>query len=96
MREATFTFRVDETLKSEFTTAAKACDRTGAQLIRDFMREFIKKEQEAAEYDQWFRQEVEAGRVAVAQGRVISAEEVEAEAAEWRKNLLSGGSTGKL
>lgn len=34
MREATFTFRVDEALKSEFTTAAKASDRTGAQLLR--------------------------------------------------------------
>lgn len=94
MSEATFTFRVDETLKSEFTTAAKASDRTGAQLLRDFMREFIKKERETAEYDQWVRQEVEAGRAAVAQGRVISAEEVEAEAAEWRRNLLNGGSAG--
>lgn len=94
MSEATFTFRVDETLKSEFTTAAKASDRTGAQLLRDFMREFIKKEQETAEYDQWVRQKVEAGRAAVAQGRVISAEEVEAEAAEWRKNLLNGRSAG--
>ena len=94
MSEATFTFRVDETLKSEFTTAAKASDRTGAQLLRDFMREFIKKEQEKAEYDQWVRQKVEAGRAAVVQGRVISAEEVEAEAAEWRKNLFNGGSAG--
>jgi len=91
MREATFTFRVDETLKSEFTTAAKASDRTGAQLLRDFMREFIKKEQEAAEYDQWLRQKVEAGRAEAAQGRVISAEDVEAEAAKWRKDILSGG-----
>lgn len=93
MREATFTFRVDEALKSEFTTAAKASDRTGAQLLRDFMREFIKKEQEAAEYDRWFRQQVEAGRVAVTQRQLISADEVEAEAAEWRKNILSGGNS---
>ncbi|MBW7902583.1 MAG: hypothetical protein H3C26_13970 [Rhodocyclaceae bacterium] len=30
MSEATFTFRVDETLKNDFATAAKARDRTGA------------------------------------------------------------------
>ena len=39
MSEATFTFRVDQTLKNAFSTAAKAHDRTGAQLLRDFMRE---------------------------------------------------------
>lgn len=38
MSDATFTFRVDEALKSEFATAAKARDRTSAQLLRDFMR----------------------------------------------------------
>jgi len=95
MREATFTFRVDETLKSEFTTAAKASDRTGAQLLREFMREFIKKEQETAEYDAWYRQKVEAGRAAVAEGRTISAEDVEAEAAEWRNSVLSKGNSGR-
>ena len=30
MSEATFTFRVDESLKTAFATAAKARDRTGA------------------------------------------------------------------
>ena len=38
---ATFTFRVDENLKSQFTSAAKAKDRSGAQLLRDFMRDPI-------------------------------------------------------
>lgn len=38
MSDATFTFRVDEGLKAEFANAAKAHDHTGAQLLRDFMR----------------------------------------------------------
>ena len=33
MSEATFTFRVDENLKVQFTTAANGRDRTGAQLL---------------------------------------------------------------
>jgi hypothetical protein len=37
MSDATFTFRVDEALRSEFAQAAKARDRTGAQLLRGFM-----------------------------------------------------------
>ncbi len=57
MPETTFTFRVDEALKSAFTDAAKAHDRPGSQLLRDFMREYVEK----AEHDAWFRSEVEQG-----------------------------------
>lgn len=35
MSDATFTFRVDEGLKGEFASAAKAHDRTGTQLLRE-------------------------------------------------------------
>lgn len=82
---ATFTFRVDENLKTEFATAAKSRDRTGAQLLRDFMREFVQKQQEAAAHDVWFRRQVQAGLDSANAGDLISADEVEAEAAVWRE-----------
>jgi len=84
MTEATFTFRVEETLKSEFSAAAKARDRTGAQLIRDFMRDFVRQQQEAADHESWFRRQVQTGIDAANVGDVVSAEDVEAEAAAWR------------
>ena len=84
MTEATFTFRVDEALKEEFATAAKARDRTGAQLLRDFMREFVQHQREADVHDAWFRQQVQAGLDAANAGDLISSEEIEAEAAAWR------------
>jgi predicted transcriptional regulator len=84
MSEATFTFRVDESLKDQFTTAAKDRDRTGAQLLRDFMRDFVRQQQETTEHDAWFRRQVQVGLDAANAGDVISAEEVEAEAAAWR------------
>ncbi len=84
MSEATFTFRVDEELKDAFSTAAKSRDRTGAQLLRDFMRDFVRQQQDAAEHDAWFRRQVQAGLDAANAGDLISAEEVEAEAAAWR------------
>lgn len=84
MSEATFTFRVDESLKTEFSTAAKSRDRTGAQLLRDFMRDFVKQQQEATEHDAWFRRQAQIGIDAANAGDVISAEEVEAEAEAWR------------
>ncbi len=83
MSEATFTFRVDEALKEQFTMAAKGCDRTGAQLLRDFMRNFV-LQQEVAEHGAWFRRQVQLGLDAAHSGDVISAEEVEVEAAAWR------------
>ena len=49
MSEATFTFRVDETLKNDFATAAKARDRTAAQLLRDFMRSFVQQQAQSKE-----------------------------------------------
>ena len=86
MTEATFTFRVEEQLKSAFAKAAKARDRTGAQLLRDFMREFVGTQQQAAEHDTWFRQQVQIGLDAAQAGDVIAADEVEAEAASWRES----------
>jgi predicted transcriptional regulator len=77
MSEATFTFRVDEALKTEFSTAAKARDRSGAQLLRDFMREFVQQQQEAAAHDAWFRRQVQMGLDSANAGNLVPAAEVE-------------------
>lgn len=84
MSEATFTFRVDEALKNDFASAAKARDRTGAQLLRDFMRSFVQQQQDAATHDTWFREQVQIGIDAANAGELLSADEVEAEAEAWR------------
>ena len=84
MSDATFTFRVDESLKDEFSSAAKARDRTGAQLLRDFMRDFVKQQQESAEHDAWFRRQVQVGLDSANAGRLVAAEDVEAEFAARR------------
>ncbi|WCE94330.1 CopG family ribbon-helix-helix protein [Acidithiobacillus ferriphilus] len=84
MSEATFTFRVDEALKTEFSTAAKARDRSGAQLLRDFMREFVQQQQEAAAHDTWFRRQVQMGLDSANAGNLVPAAEVEARFAARR------------
>jgi predicted transcriptional regulator len=76
--ETTFTFRVDEALKDEFSTVAKAHDRTGAQLLRDFMRDYVKQQQKSAEYDAWLRAKVERSRASADAGNMLPAAEVEA------------------
>jgi predicted transcriptional regulator len=79
MSDATFTFRVDEGLKDQFATAAKSRDRTGAQLLRDFMRDFVKQQQEASDHDAWFRRQVQVGLDSANAGNLIPAADVEAE-----------------
>ncbi|MBJ7314311.1 CopG family ribbon-helix-helix protein [Rugamonas sp. CCM 8940] len=85
MSEATFTFRVDESLKDQFTTAAKDRDRTAAQLLRDFMRDFVRQQQEAAEHDVWFRRQVQVGLDSANAGNLVPAAEVEAKFAAKRE-----------
>ncbi|MGY0633379.1 CopG family ribbon-helix-helix protein [Luteimonas sp. A478] len=96
MSDATFTFRVDEGLKAEFAKAAKARDRSGAQLLRDFMREFVRQEENSIEYNAWFRNEVRHGIEEANAGDVVSSQDVEADAAAWRAGLRAAqtGSRG--
>lgn len=84
MSDATFTFRVEESLKNDFTAAAKSRDRTSAQLLRDFMRDYVRQQRESAEHDAWFRRQVQAGQDAANAGELLPAEDVEAEATAWR------------
>lgn len=84
MREATFTFQVDEILKNAFSTAAKAHDLTGEQLLRDFMREYVKQQQQAPDYDEWLRTKVQRSQASANAGELIPAAEVEARFATRR------------
>ncbi|MEQ5768880.1 hypothetical protein NFH98_14920 [Halomonas sp. H33-56] len=84
MSDATFTFRVDEGLKAEFASAAKAHDRAGAQLLRDFMRNYVAQQQEAQDYDAWLVAKVEQSRASAEAGNLIPAADVEARFAARR------------
>lgn len=71
-------------LKAEFSTAAKSRDRNAAQLLRDFMRDFIRQRRETAEHDVWFRRQVQAGIDSANAGNLVSSNEVEARFAAKR------------
>jgi len=87
MAETTFTFRVDEDLKTSFTNIAKVHDRPGSQLLRDFMRDYVAK----AEHDAWFRAEVQQGLRELEDPNVelIPNEQVEAEWEVQKAELLA-------
>ena len=89
MSQATFTFRVDADLKDAFANAAQANDRTSAQLLRDFMRNYVREQASQMPYDEWFRATVNAGFQAYHEGRVISNEESRQRAKARRERILS-------
>jgi predicted transcriptional regulator len=59
MGEAIFTFRVDDDLKSAFAQAAKAQDRSAAQLLLELMRREVAVRDQTVDHDAWFRSEVD-------------------------------------
>lgn len=85
MSDATFTFRVEESLKEQFAVAAKEKDRSGAQLLRDFMREFVEQQQSVAtDHGAWFGQQVQAGLDSANAGKLVPSADVEAKFAARR------------
>ncbi|HZU88519.1 MAG TPA: antitoxin of toxin-antitoxin stability system [Stellaceae bacterium] len=60
-KEAMFTLKLEAELRDQFMAAAEAVHRPASQLVREFMRDFVKQQQEAREHDAWFRAEVEQG-----------------------------------
>jgi predicted transcriptional regulator len=84
MADATFTFRVDEELKSAFSEAARARDQSGAQLLRGFMRDYIRHQQREESFDAWFVNEVKQGLAFEHASPLIASDEVEDEFTERR------------
>ena len=77
MSQTTFAFRVEEDLKENFASVAKSMNRTGAQLLRDCMRDLVRRQQEPEEHDAWFRELVRAGLDSANVGKLEPHEKVE-------------------
>ncbi|HEX4006028.1 MAG TPA: type II toxin-antitoxin system RelB/DinJ family antitoxin [Acidobacteriaceae bacterium] len=58
-KEAVFTLKLEAELRDAFISEAAAVHQPASQLVREFMREFIRSQHEAREHDGWFRAEVQ-------------------------------------
>jgi predicted transcriptional regulator len=83
-KEAVFTMKLEPELRDEFMAEAEASHRPASQIVRELMREFVQRQREAREYDEFLRSKVELARLSIRSGRVRSNEEVEADFAAWR------------
>ena len=58
-KEAVFTLKLEADLRDAFMSEAEAAHRPASQIVREFMRDFVKKQQEARDYEAWFRADTE-------------------------------------
>lgn len=78
-KEAVFTMKLEPDLRAEFIAEAEAAHRPASQILRELMREFVQRQRDAREYDDFLRSKVEAGRVSMRAGRGKTNDKVEAE-----------------
>lgn len=83
-KEAVFTMKLEPELRDDFMAEAEAVHRPASQVVRDLMREFIQRQREAREYDDFLSRKVEKARASKRAGLGRSNEEVEVEFATKR------------
>jgi predicted transcriptional regulator len=88
-KEAVFTMKLEPELRAEFMAEAEAAHRPASQVMRELMREFVQRQREAREYEEFLRQKVEAARKSVRAGRGRSNAEIEADFAARRASAAN-------
>ena len=88
-KEAVFTMKLEPELRDAFMAEAEASHRPASQVVRELMREFVERQQQAREYDAFLRAKVDAAREQIASGQYVSDTDVEARFAA-RRDALKG------
>ena len=83
-KQAVFTMKLEPELRDEFMAEAEVAHRPASQILRELMREFVQRQREAREYDDFLRRKVETARISMQAGEGLSNDEVEAEFATRR------------
>ena len=90
-KRSVFTMKLEPELRAEFMAEAEAVHRPASQILRELMREFVQRQREAREYDEFLHRKVKAGRASMRAGLGRSNDEVEAEFAARRANVADHG-----
>ena len=88
-KEAVFTMKLEPELRAAFMAEAEASHRPASQILRELMREFVQRQRQAREYEDFLQGKVATAREQIRAGEVASAEEVEARAAARRATWLA-------
>lgn len=87
-KDAVFTMKLEAQLRDAFIAEAAAAHRPASQVVRDLMRDFVQRQREARDYEEFVRRRVETARSERQAGLSFSNEDIEAEFAARRAGLL--------
>ncbi len=89
-KEAVFSLKLEPELRADFMAEAEAADRPASQVVREFMRDYVRQQRAARAHDAWFRAEVERGLVELEDpnAELVPNEQVEAEWRERRAEMV--------
>lgn len=90
-KEAVFTMKLDHALRDEFVAEAQAAHRPASQVVRELMRDFVRRQREEREYDAFLRHKVDVARSSMRAGRSLANDEVEASFAARRAKVARNG-----
>lgn len=88
-KEAVFTMKLEPELRAEFMAEAEASHRPASQILRELMREFVQRQRQAREYEEFLHGKVANAREQIRAGDYTSGDEVEARFAARRAQLLA-------
>ncbi|RON83244.1 CopG family ribbon-helix-helix protein [Pseudomonas fluorescens] len=90
-KQAVFTMKLEPELREHFMAEAEASHRPASQIMREMMRQFVRTQQEAREYEAFLQRKVDLARESMAAGEGVSNEEVEAQFAARRRQVENQG-----
>ena len=70
--------KLEAELRADFIAEAQAADRPASQILRELMRDFVKQQRQARDYDAFLEKKVEIARTSLLEGKGLGNEEVEA------------------
>ncbi len=88
-KQAVFTMKLEPELREQFMSEAEASHRPASQIVREMMRDFVRTQREAREYEAFLQRKVDIARDAVRSGDGLSNEDVEAQFAARRRRADS-------
>ena len=88
-KEAVFTLKLESELRASFMAETEATHRPASQVMRELMREFVQRQQEAREYDGFLQRKVDLARSSMQAGLGRSNDEVETKFAARRAATAS-------
>ena len=64
-KEAVFTMKLEPELRADFIAETEAAHRPASQVMRELMREFVQRQRQAREYDDFLRSKVDLARTSM-------------------------------